>query len=226
MEVITEPYRVCFKVLNFYGFYLPKDVKIRWKIYGVAMFCVIHLHFVVVSIFNMVKVQKLDELLLPMLHVKFSICLVAMIICFKCNESKIIEITEEFEALNHELDKTMLDRKFTFIRRFISMLISTDVAVGVVLAFVVAIFCKAKMFLLPMFYVSDYDLVHYLLYAIHCPMVYIIGTSVTTLESLFTISLLVLRIHLEELKRKIENQDLVDKKVMKNVVGYHLQLLG
>jgi hypothetical protein len=226
MEVIPEPYRVCFKVLNFYGFYLPKDVKLRWKIYGIAMFCIVHLHFVIAAIFNLLKTQKLDEFLLPMLHVKFSICLVAMIICFKWNECKIIEITGEFNALNDKLDKTMLDRKFTFIRRFISMLISTDVAVGVILAFIVAIFSKAKMFLLPMFYVSDNDLVHYLLYVIHCPMVYIIGTSVTTLESLFTISLLVLRIHLEELKRKFESQDLVDKKVLKEVVGYQLQLLG
>jgi hypothetical protein len=149
-----------------------------------------------------------------------------MIICFKWNERRIIEITREFDALNENLDKSMLNRKFTLIRQFISVLISTDIAVGVFLAFVVVIFGKTKLFLLPMFYISDSDLIHYLLYVVHCPLVYIIGTTVTVLESLFTISLIVLRIHLEEFKRKIEDEDLLNKKMLKDVVGYQLKLLG
>jgi hypothetical protein len=225
MEEISEPFRVCFKVMNLYGFYLRKDAKLIWKIYGVAIFCTVHLHFCVVSLYNLKNIKNITELLLPLLYANLGVCLVAMTLCFKCNESKIIELIKEFNELDEKLDTNVKSRTFSLIRRFISILLVTDVTVGIFLGITVLVFSKTKVFLLPMFYISDSFLIHFILYLIHCPLSYMIGTTVTTLESIFTISMILMSLHMEELCKQMKILDPINKEKLKNVVEYHFKLL-
>jgi hypothetical protein len=226
MNAIKNPFGPCFKFLSFYSFYLPENSKIQWKMCGVFIFLYGILHYFVASIYRLQGYSSYMDMLLPILHVIFSLNLVAKIVNFKWNEKKIMEILATFDKLDKELDKEKVEKQMEMAKKFVILLISSDLFIGTTLGISILLFSQEKSFILPVLFSSENDVVHYILFAIAFPGVVVVGTSLTSVESIFTMSLIMIEIHIGELKRKIEKSTGVSKCNLKELVDYQLSIEG
>jgi hypothetical protein len=166
------------------------------------------------------------DMLLPVLHVIFSLNLVAKIVNFKWNEKKILEVVAIFDELNKKLNKNKVKKQVERAKKFVILLICSDLFIGLTLGTSILLFSQEKSFILPVLFSSENDVVHYILFAIAFPGVVIVGTSLTSVESIFTMSLIMVEIHIGELKRKIEKSTDVSKHNLKKLVDYQLSIKG
>lgn len=225
MEVIQSPFRICFKVLNLYGFYLPKDCKLRWKVYGIFMFLYIQIQYVVSSLVSLTLLQKSNKLLLlPILHIIFSVNLLFKIVSFKWHQSEILRILQDFNELESKMDKIVVKEKHSAINTLIILFYVFDITVGTVLGIGHLAVGHTKSFILPVLYGSNDDLIYYVLFFISYPQVYLMGTSLTSVESVFTVSLMMMEVQIEELKKVIRNVDGLDRESLKVIVEYQNKL--
>lgn len=224
MEVIESPYRVCFKVLNLYGFYLPKDCMLRWKIFGIFMFFYIQIQYVVSSFVSLTRLKDSKEFLLPILHVIFSVNLLFKIVSFKWHEAEIMEMMSDFKELEKKMAEAVVTRKHSAINKSIVMFLVFDILVGTVLGIATLLFGHSKFFVLPVLYGSENDLLYYIQFFISYPQVYAMGTSLTSVESIFIISLMMMEIQIDEFKTVIERIEDFEKDSLKTLVEYQNKL--
>lgn len=207
MEAIKDPFLLSFKVLNFYGFYLPESCKLRWKLFGVFAFCYINVQFLVASFFRLYNLKNFDDYLIAILYVIFSINLTFKVISFKMQQGKIMEIMEDFENLKTaENSKKMMliDSK---ISNNIKKLFTLEVTVGTVLGISILVLSQEKRFAIPLLYETTHKVGYYVVYAFHYIQIYAIGTLSVAVESIFTISLMLLEAHIESMKKIIVDME-------------------
>ena len=225
MEAIKNPFRVCFKVLNIYGFFLSENCKLRWKIYGSFVFFCCIFHYFAASIYKFQEFQGLNNMLLLVIHIIFSLNLCFKIVNFKWNETKILEILKTFDELNLKVEKMLFHKQSNRIKNFILILLTTDVSIGAVLGASILLFSQENSFLLPVFFGSGNKFVYYILYVISMPIVVVVGTSLTSVESIFTVSLMMMEVHFKELKKRIKKLAEMKKKELKELVKYQVELV-
>ena len=225
MEAIKNPFRISFKILNFYGFFLAENCKLRWKIYGTLVFFTFIFHYFAASIYRFQDFQNFHNMLLPTVHIIFSLNLCYKIVNFKWNEKKILEVLKKFDELNLKVEKVYLQNRSDHIKKFILSLLFSDVSVGTIIGISILLFSQENSFLVPVFFCSDNNFVYYILFAISFPNAVVIGTSLTSVESIFTVSLIMMEVHFEELKRRIKKLAEMKKEELKELVKYHKELV-
>lgn len=203
MEAIKNPFRLSFKVLNFYGFYLQKNCKLRWKLFGAFAFCYINVQFMIASLFRLYNLKNFDDFLIAILYVIFSVNLTFKVVCFKLQQSEILEITEDFESLKTDENKEKIIRVEVKISNDIKKLFVLEVTVGTVLGITILALSQTKRFAIPLLYETSHEFGYYAVFAFHYIQVYAIGTLSVAVESIFTISLMLMEAYVESLKDMI-----------------------
>lgn len=225
MEVIKNPFRISFKILNFFGFFLAENCKLRWKFYGTFVFFFVIFHYFAASVYRFQDFQNLNNMVLPTVHIIFSLNLCYKIVNFKWNEKKILEILKTFDELNLKVEKVLLQNRSDHIKKFILSLLFSDVSLGTIMGISIMLFSQENSFLLPVFYNNYNDFVYYILFAISFPNVVIVGISLTSVESIFTVSLIMMEVHFKELTRRIEKLAEMRKEELKELVKYQVELV-
>jgi hypothetical protein len=204
MEVVKDSFSISFKVLESFGLLTPRNSRIHKKFFGFSMFCYIYLQFSAASIYRLLYMKSSDELMVAILYVLLSTSFLVYFVNFKLNQSIILELVESFGSLRREL----LEREITKIdskilkqtkRRFIK-----ELSAGMILAILILIFSQKKRFVIAVLFETDNDFWYYALYLIHYLQVFCIALCSTAVESLLTISLMLMAEALEQLKKKID----------------------
>lgn len=219
MEEIKSPFRVCFKILNFYGFILPADCKRRWKVYGLFCFCYIHVQFLLASIYRMCFVTNFDQFIIAVIYIIFSVNLLVKIVNFKWKESEIIGIMRDLEDIQAtQTDKDHVRALNREMENKISAFFLSEVSVGTILVIAILVFSNQKIFSIPLLYSTENGFGYYALFALHLVQMYAIGTSSIAVESLFTLSLMMIENSLKNLKKMLGNLSGDEENLLKSCV--------
>jgi 7tm Odorant receptor len=224
MEALTTPFKLSFKAMNLYGFYLPDNCKLRWKFYGFLMFCFINVQFVLASIYPLFLLESIDDFILSMIYVIFSTSLTFKVISFKWNEGVILEIMKEFEELERMTDSNAVVKLHSDIREFVKKSFITDGIVGFMLSLTVLVFGKGKGFVIPVLFETQNDWLYYALFALQYVQVYGIGSSSVAVESIFTICLMMMQAQIDSMKKVIGEMGEIKDETMKKIIEYQVQL--
>lgn len=225
MDAIKDPFKVCFQFLHWYRFYLPTNSKWISKYMGFSIFCCAILQYFIASIYRLEVHRNLNEILLPILHVIFSLNLVFKLLNFKLKEEAILKKLKKFEELQKNLRREKAEKRFKLIKLIVTGLIGSDLNIGTVLGLSILAFSREKSFILPVLFQSDNDIIHYILFALAFPSVVVVGTSLTSVESIFTVSLIMVETHLKELEDRIRTLDVISRDDLKFLVEYQLEIL-
>jgi 7tm Odorant receptor len=182
------------------------------------MFLVVIVHYVVASVYRLCLLNNYNEILLPILHTIFSINLLLKIISFKWNESEIIDIMKSFEKLEAKMNKLPVLERHIGIRKFTRVFLMMDVTVVLSLASSIFIFSKENNFILPRLYQPSNIYEYYVLFALSVPHTLIAGTSLTAVESIFNVSLMMLEMQVSSVKEIIVTAGKINKDSMRRIV--------
>lgn len=225
MEAIQSPFKLSFKVMNFYGFYLEENCKIRWKVYGFLVFCFINIQFVLASLYRLFLLENIDDFIVSIVYVIFSVNLSFKVINFKWNQSEILKILEKCDELERKMDSNLVVKVHEEVEDFVKKSFVMDTSVGFILSLSVLALSHGKTFVIPVLYETDNDLLYYVLYAFHYVQVLGIGSSSVAVESILTINLMMIQAQIDSMKEMIKEMNEVKKETLKNFVKFQVQVV-
>lgn len=225
MEAISTPFKLPFKVMNFYGFYLPEGSKFRSKFCGFCAFSFINVQFMLASVYRLCLLKNFDDFLLEVLYAIFSFNLTFKVISFKWNENEILEVARDFQDLERKMNSNDVVKLHAEIKKSVKNLFMTDFAVGFVLCLAVLVLSNGRTFVIAVLYQTDNSSLYYVLFALHYVQILGIGTSSIAVESILTISLMLMQAQIEEMKKMIQDLTAIKGEALRNLVDFHAQLL-
>jgi hypothetical protein len=224
MDVIPEPFRLSFKVMEIYGYFLPENCSSRRKIFGVFVFSFVHLQFVVASVQQLYFLKDFDDFIVSILYVIFSVNLSLKIINFAWNRQKIIDIVKKFEELEISMDSSEVAKVQADIRKFVKSSFVADSLIGFTLVLTVLVLNKTRAFVIPVLYGGSSDVEYYALYALNYIQVFGIGSSSVAVESIFTICLMMIQSQYEAMKKMIADMKEGEKKQLEKFVNFQVEV--
>jgi hypothetical protein len=146
------------------------------------------------------------------------------IVNFVWNRKKIDNIIRAFHELEQEADKTFVMETHNEIKKFVKSSFIMDAAVGFTLSLTVLVLSKNKAFVIPVLYSDTGILAYYPLYALQYLQVYGIGSSSVAVESILTISLMMLQAQIVRMKNFIADSKELKGQELKRIVDFHIKI--
>lgn len=203
MEVIKNPFRLSFKVLNFYGFYLPENCKTRWHFFGAFMFCYINIQLLTASLYRLYRMKSFDDFVFAALYLIYSANLTFKVVSFKWNQKEILEILNDLHEIEHQMDSSLMTKFHLKIHGIVKKLFLLEVVAGTIMGIAILTFSQKPRYAIPLLYEVDHKIGYYAVFAFHYMQIYAIGTSSVAVESIFTIALMLLEVYVGCLKEMI-----------------------
>jgi hypothetical protein len=224
MEVIPEPFRLSFKAMEIYGYFLPENCSSRRKIYGFLVFSFVHVQFLVASFQRLYFLKDFDDFIVSVLYVIFSVNLSLKIINFVWNRQKIVEIVENFKDLESSMNSSDVAKLHEKIRKFVKGSFVMDSVVGFTLVLTILILSQTRAFLIPVLYGGSSDAEYYALYALNYVQVFGIGSSSVAVESIFTICLMMIQAQFEAMKKMIADMKEAKSEQLEKFVNFQVEV--
>lgn len=224
MEAIKEPFRLSFKAMNLYGFFLPENCKYRWKVYGNVVFLFVHVQFVIASIYRLISIKNFDEFIVAILYVIFSVNLTLKIVNFMAKRNEILEIVEEFNDMERKINSNVVEKLYMDINKFVKQSFVMDACVGFSLSLTVLLLNHSKSFVIPVLYGTSNDFVYYALYLLQYIQVYGIGSSSVAVETIFTICLMMVQAQIDFIRKSVTDMTDFTQEKVKEIVEFQVRV--
>lgn len=175
MEVKESAFRFSFEILKFFGVYQP--VSTKWTIRRAILFLsFVVLNFLVASIYRILFVTNFNEFICALTYVIFSVNLTFKLFNFKTNQNEILKLIEDLERMDKELKENCVRNWTKRILLFMSILVSTEVILGLVLSFSIILLSNEKIFTIPQIYHPDNNYAYGVVFVLHLLQIIGIGT--------------------------------------------------
>ncbi|KAL7024630.1 hypothetical protein ACKWTF_013135 [Chironomus riparius] len=175
MKVVRSAFELSLKIVKFYGIYQvnPSTLSV---IRGLLMFSFIVLQFLIASLYRFSDVSDLNEFIVGVIYVIFSLNLAIKLMSFRMNQNQIIDLIEEIEALDNGIDTNMIKDENEKILKINTLLVTSEMSIGFNLSLSILMLSNEHIFTIPMLYYPKCDEAYYMLFAIHFLQIYGLGT--------------------------------------------------
>lgn len=99
MESERSAFSLCLNILEFYGIHQTKSSKAS-RARGIVMFIFIVLQFLIASLYRFSFARDLNEFIISVIYIIFSVILTIKLMSFVRNQNNIIQLIKEIEALD------------------------------------------------------------------------------------------------------------------------------
>lgn len=162
-------------LLDFYGIYQTTPTKAS-IIRGIVMFSFIVLQFLVASFYRFSLVNGLNDFIISVIYVIFSVNLTVKLMSFMRNQDKIIQLIEQIEALDNGIDARAIEEEDKGILKINSLLLFSDLSIGFNLSMSILLLSKENIFTIPLLYYPSCNEAYYMMFAIHYIQILGIGS--------------------------------------------------
>ena len=166
MKPIRSAFELSLNILKFYGIY-QVNPSTSSVIRGILMFTFIVLQFLIASFYRFSDVSDLNEFIIGVIYVIFSVNLTIRLMSFMTNHRELIELIEEIEALDNDIDANDIKDENEKILKINKLLLTSDLSIGFNLTMSILMFSKDQIFTIPLLYYPQCTEAYYMMFAIH-----------------------------------------------------------
>lgn len=175
MKVVRSAFELSLNILKFYGIYQvnPTTGSVTQ---GILMFTFIVLQFLIASIYRFSEITDLNDFIIGVIYVIFSVNLTIRLMGFLTNQKVLIDLIEEIEALDNDIDANAIKAENEKILKINKLLLTSDLSIGFNLSMSILMLSKDQIFTIPLLYYPECTEAYYMMFIIHYIQIIGIGS--------------------------------------------------